>query len=162
MRGDCLFLQADLDALAGSIEQLEQQMRTNRSAVGFTSEQSSESWHDNPMFDYNNREFDLLTKQHASLAQIMERAVVVAPPGDAEQVAIGTTVTLLRDDTQKQQRFSIGSYRVANSGPGAQRISYISPLSELILGARKGDHRKGDINGKPLAVTVVDIQLTDT
>lgn len=63
-------------------------------------------------------------------------AEVVAPPGAAGVIRFGATVVLEGQDGRRIEYQIVGE---DESDPAAGRISYVSPIARLLIGARVGD-----------------------
>lgn len=63
-------------------------------------------------------------------------AEVVPPPGDANEVRFGSTVTIEREDGRRQTWRIVGE---DEADPGQGTLSYVSPLAAALSGKRVGD-----------------------
>ncbi|MVA76323.1 transcription elongation factor GreA [Auraticoccus sp. F435] len=97
------------------------------------------------------------------LQDMLRRAEVGEAPSDPDEVAAGTRVTIAFDgDTSDTDTFLLGSREVLGLDEAAEDINVYSPQSPLgsaILGKRKGDDVTYTApNGRPISVTIVDVQ----
>lgn len=70
------------------------------------------------------------------LAERLRTAEVVAPPGNADAVAFGSTVTITRDDGRTQRYRIVGE---DEADPRSGTISYVSPMARALFGREVGD-----------------------
>jgi transcription elongation GreA/GreB family factor len=115
-------------------------------------EQSSESWHDNYVFEESQRQLKMLLNLLGGLSSARENAVVVYPPTDPQTVEVGTTVEFLLDD--KLDVLSIGSYMVSDSLRDRDFVSYEAPLAVCLLGLKPGETRLADLHGRAVRVEI--------
>ena len=76
------------------------------------------------------------------------------PLADNTVVRIGKRVLIRNLYNQITTDVVIGSYMVLSKS-GA--ISYLSPLAKIIIGAKKGETRSGEIGGESVSFTVEEI-----
>ncbi len=97
------------------------------------------------------------------LQDMLRRAEVGEAPSDPDEVAAGTRITIAFDgDTSDTDTFLLGSREVLGLDEAADDINVYSPQSPLgsaILGKRRGDEVTYSApNGRPISVTIVDVQ----
>ena len=154
----CFFLYPDLEDLNLEIERVQEHIRETKLASQEGTEQSSESWHDNYIFEEAQRQLKMLMNHLGGLSRSLERSVVVDPPDTPECVEIGATVTFFIKEERRSDTFSIGSYMVFDRLRDLDFISYETPIAVILNGARVGDERVGEIGGKPVTLVVQDIR----
>lgn len=151
----CFFLQDDLDALDVEIERVREQIRVAKAAGQEGTEQSSESWHDNYIFEEAQRQLKMFLNHLGGLSRARERAELVMPPPAPSQVEIGTTVTFRIEEDRHVDTFSIGSYMVFDRLRDLDFISYETPIARILLGASVGETRSGEVGGRTKSLTVI-------
>lgn len=147
-----LFLHPDLDALDAQIEALKSQIRAVKLEAQEGTEQSSESWHDNYVFEESQRQLKMLLNLLGGLSNARENAVLTAPPGDPQTVEVGTTVEFLMNG--QLDAISIGSFMVSESLRARDFVSYEAPLAVCLLGLKPGETRLADLNGRAVEVEI--------
>lgn len=154
-----LFTQEDYDALCERIEEVGQQVREQTASVGGAAGSSGDAWHDNLLYDAQ-RMSESWSKSLRDLLEIRDRATVVegSPPRDGK-VRFGTTVRVLDIQTGEKASYRISSYMIIESttGKGVRRVSYASPLGNLLLGAEIGETRTGTMGGGQRTFEVCEI-----
>lgn len=142
------FLQFDLDWLDREIEKIRELIRVTKLQGQESTEQSSESWHDNYNFEESQRQLKMLLNHLGGLSKARERAVVVEPSPSPEIVEVGTTVTFRNVRNGQLDTFSIGSYMVSDTLRDLDFISYQTPVAECLLSLRVGESRVGKVGGE--------------
>lgn len=138
-----LFLQLDYDLLKSQIADLSKKLNEQKRSMIQSTRESSESWHDNAAFEEAERQYNLWAENLNQLLQIFNNARVVEISGGMT-VSIGKDVTVV-DENGDQKTYLIGSYIVMAENPDT--ISYASPVASLIMDAKVGDERSGNIGG---------------
>jgi transcription elongation GreA/GreB family factor len=152
------FLAKDLAALDQEIIKIQEQIRETKLAAQEGTEQSSESWHDNYVFEEAQRQLKMLLNHLGGLSKARERATLVEPPVEPLAVEIGTTVTFRIEEEERTDTFSIGSYIVFDELRDVDFISYETPVASTLLGAKVGDVRVGQIAGSARSFLIISIK----
>lgn len=153
-----LFLQLDLDWLDHQIEHVRAMIRQVKLQGQESTEQSSESWHDNYNFEESQRQLKMLMNHLGGLSKARERAIVVEPLEFPTVVDVGTTVTFVDLQSGSSDTFSIGSYMVSDDLRELDFISYETPVAEVLRGLAVGESRVGKVGGhdREFRVTAID------
>lgn len=138
------FLVRDYEEFRLDIAKVVEEIRRVQGETAESTEQTSETWHDNFMFEDGQRQMNILSKRLNEMQEIFASAVLVTPREDGI-AGVGNRVTVVDEASGKEAIYEIGSYRIAVQRPGI--VSYVSPLGALLYGARVGDVREGDIGG---------------
>lgn len=154
----CYFLAPDLEDLKSEIDRVREHIQETKLASQEGTEQSSESWHDNYIFEEAQRQLKMMLNHLGGLSKALERAVEVVPPENPESVEIGTTVTFFITDERRADTFSIGSYMVFDQLRDLDFISYETPIAMILSGAKVGDERTGIVGGKEKTLVVREIK----
>ena len=149
------FLQPDLESLDAQIAAMQSQIRSVKLEAQEGTEQSSESWHDNYVFEESQRQLKMLLNLLGGLSNARENAKLVEPPADPQSVEIGTTVEFLMNG--QLDVISIGSYMVSGSLRDRDFVSYEAPLAVCLLGLKPGETRLADLNGRAVGVEIRSI-----
>ncbi|KKR47323.1 MAG: Transcription elongation factor GreA [Parcubacteria group bacterium GW2011_GWA2_40_143] len=114
--------------------------------MGESTTQSSETWHDNFGFEEAKRQYTIFHERLNELTDIRNRAKIVSADLLGNAVAIGKVVVLKDENTGKVETYKIGSYMIFKRLHGY--VSYSAPLAKIILGAKAGEAKEGEIGGK--------------
>ncbi len=139
-----LFLPDDLRALEERIQKISQDIRELQETMAESTRQSSETWHDNFMFEEGNRQLDVLHKELAELQSVVTHAHIPSPQEDS---ILGKVIHYRDEATQKEHTLTIGSYLLLTPRPFT--ASYHSPLGKLFSHAVPGKVLSGMIGGVP-------------
>ena len=149
------FLQSDLDDLDDLIDDVRAQIRRVKLEAQEGTEQSSESWHDNYVFEEAQRQLKMLLNHLGGLSNARENAELVTAAPDSEVVAIGSRVKLRMNGHTDE--IYIGSYMVGVRLRDKEYVSYEAPLAAGLLGARVSEKRTVEIGGKNVEIEVLEI-----
>ena len=98
---------------------------------------------ENAEYDDAKNEQAMLEKQISDLEDKLRSATVIDEPPSGDSVAVGVTVHLKDQKTDKSQKFKIVGSAEAN--PAEQKLSNESPVGRALLG-----HKRGDIVSVPV------------
>lgn len=104
--------------------------------------QSSETWHDNAMFDNVREKQNVLSAEQQNLWAIRKKAFVVKPPtGRKKTVQVGNTVILTPPEGNEMKLIIGGDYISPDLAliDGVKRISVTSPIGLQLEGKLVGD-----------------------
>lgn len=102
------FLPEDFLLLQEKIAELEARLVSNGQALGDSTEQSSETWHDNATYDVARMNFEITANELQKLIEIRNSAVVLEPAPDlTQQVILGSIVTILNEKTGEKQKIKL-------------------------------------------------------
>jgi len=152
-----LFLPEDLRYLEASIDSLRAEIRRVKAESAESTEQSSETWHDNFTFEEAQRQLRMLLNQLGGLSRTLERSRTVDVPGRPERAEVGATVTYRDTGGGPAETLTIGSAMVGPEMAERGCVSYLSPLGALLYGGRSGEHRTGDVGGRRLTVEILAV-----
>lgn len=164
-----LFLKSDLDWLDGEIERIRRLVREAKELGQESTEQSSESWHDNYNFEESQRQLKMFLNMLGGLSKAKEFAVIVTPKDEPVRVGVGTHVAFRQQQILPGERlgngwddeFSIGSYMVSDALRELDFISYETPIGQALLGAGVGDERRVSIGREEFLLTVLNIRRSE-
>ena len=95
------------------------------------------------------------------LEQLLRKAKVGEPEGDADQAAPGKVVTVAFDgDQDDTETFLLGSREVLGTDSSVEHaVSPQSPMGSAVTGARVGDEVSYETpNGKTMSVTILEVR----
>ncbi len=109
----------------------------------------------------NNAEYDDAKNEQAfvegrilTLETMIKNAIIISPRGASSQVQVGSTVTVVDPEGERQQFTIVGS---AEASPGEGKISNESPIGKALLGKRIGEEVEVTIPAGRVKLTVVEI-----
>ena len=102
------FLPEDFLLLLEKIAELEAKLISNGQALGDSTEQSSETWHDNATYDVARMNFEITARELQKLIEIRNSAQIIEPAKDyTEEVILGSIVTIINEETGEKQKVQI-------------------------------------------------------
>ena len=157
------FYRKDLNALDKKIREYSEKIKAIGKEVGGACIEGAETWHDNFAYEQGQRDMEMWSSEFIKLKQIRERSRLIDPETSRGIVAIGRKITVHCPETDQISVLKIGSYMLFAeeedpSKNGYQEISYSSPLAQLIMLAKEGDQRTGEIGGQPKTLIIKKIE----
>jgi transcription elongation GreA/GreB family factor len=149
------FMSADLEDLDATIDDVKQQIRAAKLEAQEGTEQSSESWHDNYVFEESQRQLRMLMNHLAGLSRTRERAILHDPETRPGIVGFGSCVRVRIDGHEDE--LHIGSAMVFDRMREQGHISYQSPLAATLLGHPAGTRVQALINNTPRTIDIVAV-----
>lgn len=156
------FLAPDLEDLDAEIARIRAIIRETKLEAQEGTEQSSESWHDNYVFEESQRQLKMYLNHLGGLSKARERAEVISAPTSPEEVTIGTTVSFRIEEERISDTFSIGSYMVFDRLRELDFISYETPIASILMGAKVGDVRSGVVAGRTKTLLIQSITSAES
>lgn len=150
-----LFLEEDYKDLNEKITETIKLLEKIGQEMGESTRQSSETWHDNFGFEEGKRQHDMFFGRLNELTDIRNKAKIVLPDLLDNAVSIGKVVVIKDEDTGETETYKIGSYMIFNRLHGY--VSYSAPLAKIIIGAKSGEKREGDIGGKKKVFKIITV-----
>lgn len=109
----------------------------------------------------NNAEFDDAKNEQAfvegrilTLENMIKNATIISPRRALSQVQVGSTVTVVDPEGERQHFTIVGS---AEASPGEGKISNESPIGKALLGKRIGQDVEVTVPAGRVKYTVVEI-----
>jgi transcription elongation GreA/GreB family factor len=149
------FLQSDLEDLDEMISEVQEQIRRVKHDAQEGTEQSSESWHDNYVFEEAQRQLKMLLNHLGGLSNARENAEVIRPDESSSVVAVGKRVKLRMNGSEDE--IYIGSYMVGKRLRELEYVSYEAPLAAGLLGASVSEKRTVEIGGKFVEIVILEV-----
>ena len=149
------FLKQDFNDLCCKIDELRKKLAEISHEMGEACRQSSETYHDNFPFEEGRRQQDMVSGRLRELVYIKNRASIVEPNIFQNCVSIGKIIVIKDLGTNQEETYKIGSHMIFNRQHGY--ISYSAPLINIISGAKAGEKREGDINGKKKIFEIIKV-----
>lgn len=152
------FLREDLDALDRSIDEIDNRIKDILSQAGDSCKGRSDTWHDNFEHEDGRRSSFMWSTRLKELVAIKKNAKIVTPAPTGDEVVIGRTVIIRDEETQEISTFRVGSYMVLGDHEDQEVISYAAPLAKIIIGARAGDLREGQIGRGKKRFKIIEVR----
>lgn len=137
------FLQHDYDQLRALVTELQDRKTAALASIGGASEQSSETFHDNPMFDEAHQHARMWQSELVRMLAILREAEVVSPSSQTEVVEIGNRVRYRNTRNRREDEVIIGSHmhvgKVGDTIDGVDVATAGSPIGSSLIGHRVGD-----------------------
>jgi transcription elongation GreA/GreB family factor len=149
------FLQSDLEDLDEMIDEVRAQIKRVKHDAQEGTEQSSESWHDNYVFEEAQRQLKMLLNHLGGLSNARENAELVTPDTTSDVVAVGKRVKIRMNGLEDE--IYIGSYMVGRRLRELDYVSYEAPLAAGILGAIISETRMVEIGGRRVEIEVLEV-----
>lgn len=150
-----MFTQVDYDALKAQVEAVGREIKRVQGETAESTEQTSETWHDNFMFEEGERQMRLLAERLDYLNNVLARAEVVEKRTDGA-AGVGNEVTFVDEATGVTQKMEIGSHLVIDQRSNV--ASYESPLGKLLFDARPGDVHEGEVGPAMKRIRIINVQ----
>ncbi|MFH0846398.1 MAG: GreA/GreB family elongation factor [Patescibacteria group bacterium] len=146
-----LFLKKDSDCLKKEQEELLKIHQKIGKDLGEACRQSSETWHDNAVYDDALGKAKLVEERLMKIGDILERVKVVEIPYQNNKVEIGHTVRFVDEDNQ-EKIYKIGSYVCYDDS-----ITYNTPVASCLLNKKVGDICLLKIGDKEKQLKILEI-----
>ncbi len=151
-----LFLQKDLNLLEKEFNHLIKEHVKFSDDMKEATSQSSETWHDNPMFDDVIERSNLSAERILKLKEIIQNSKIVEANPKSKKVQIGGIVQVL--DSDKKKTYKIGSFLVLDKTKekDIKEISYNSLIGRILLNKKVGDKVVLEINNKQKILEILN------
>jgi thymidylate kinase/transcription elongation GreA/GreB family factor len=154
------FLSADLVWLDQQIAENQEQIRLAKELGQESTEQSSESWHDNYNFEESQRQLKMLLNNLGRLSNAREKAEVVIPASPIDTAGVGCAVKTKAVDTGVERELHIGSFMVSDRLRNMGMMSYESPAVSDLVGKRVGDSARVRTDDGDITVEIIGISVS--
>lgn len=138
------------------INENKKRIKEHLKEIGASCKEGGDTWHDNFAFEQAHRDVHVWLGNLQKLNSIRANAELIYVDYLDDKVDIGRIVTIKDEDTAKKKRFQVGSYMVLSKKQNV--ISYGVPLSQIIMGARVGEVREGEVLGKKKKFKIIKIE----
>lgn len=154
-----LFLEDDLATLRVKVAELEKTYKETLSGVHDSTTQSSETWHDNPVFDDVQQRSRMFHNQFRKMKAILDVAVLAEPAPDADEVVgLGSRVHVIVNERAKFDVI-VCSYRCFHEGDDdTEYVSYVAPLATALIGKRVGDTGSYTTGERTMKVEITGVE----
>lgn len=144
------FLPEDYDRLINRRQELARHYRQIKSELAEDASQSSETWHDNYIFEQAMRDLDLYGKRLSEIDELIRQAEIVFPAGFNDAITVGSIVELI-DEQEVKLKLKIGGYNSGGwlevTGNKIIIVAYNSPLGQKLLHRRVKEEVKLPLAG---------------
>lgn len=110
---------------------------------------------ENAEYDAAKEEQGKMEARIRQLTAVLQDAVVVEERAVSDSVAVGTVVALRFDGDEDVERYLVGS--IEERDDDLEVVSPQSPLGSALMGAKPGEQRSYEVNGRTLQVEVVSL-----
>lgn len=148
-----LFLPEDLAALRARMAKIASDIQELQETMAESTRQSSETWHDNFMFEEGNRQMDVFHKELEQLSHVASYAHLVES-NDPENL-IGKTIRYRDLTSGSEHEVILGSYLLL--APRQKTASYNSPLGKIFMQAQHDKVISGMIGDELRSFMILDI-----
>lgn len=123
---------------------------------------SSETWHDNPVFEQAKQDVDMTRTTLRRLRSLRTDAVVVSTDPPTSVVNIGTTVVVdIDDEDTERTAYRIAGHYVSGRSRTDDEVFLLAtttPLGQALVGKTEGDHVSYQApNGKTFQAKIIKI-----
>lgn len=150
-----LFFQEDFDGLLGRIANIKEKIKQQYEAIAESTDQSSETWHDNYGYEDGMRQVAMLIEEMQRLEAVKAGAEIIVPGNGNDTVDIGSRVLVEDTEDGSRNELVIGSY--LSLFAGEEVISYSSPLAQVLMGGKADEIRTGQIGSKERSFRILRI-----
>lgn len=160
MNSKLFFTKEDYNALCKRISEIAQKVKEHTASVGQVVDSSGDAWHDNQLY-YEQRMSESWSNNLRNLLDIKRRAIIIETSSLQDgKVRFGTVVKILDLESEEIFSYKISSYMIAGSAnqKEVRRISYVSPLGRLLIGAVVGEVKEGVIGSNKKSFEILEIE----
>lgn len=136
------------------MERLESEDKVATAELADTTNNGAETWHDNAGFDAAKDKKNLTGVMMAKISYLVQFGTVIEPK--LKKVEIGTRVTYVDEATGDERVIHIAGDAAWLMGP--EWASHAAPLAQILLGAKAGQTKSGDINGRAIELTILKLE----
>ena len=146
------FLPDDFKHLEQEIEQLSTRIKEIGQDMGKSCQEGAETFHDNFAYEQGERDQRMWAQRRHELLKFKNHAQIVNPSLNPI-VSIGKRIKIKNQETGEEQTWTIGSYLTFED----EHISYAAPIAKLLIGAKSGEMRTGNIAGVVQTFIVLEV-----
>jgi len=127
--------------------------------MGEAMEQSSETFHDNAPQEVIMAEAVVLVKRAEPVIKTLGTCrVVYYPEAGCDYITLGSTARVSLNEEEFTVRVVGASWLYPDYHDNIDRMSYIAPLAQALLGKKEGEDIKKEINEKIMEVKILHIK----
>src|SRR3972149_4386566 len=149
------FLKEDFDALNLEIVKIADKIKEIGKEMGKSCQEGAETFHDNFAHDDGEPQQRMWSERIRELIRIRNQARIIEPQKH-NTVSIGQIVTMEDERTGEMRIIKIGSYMTFVKEDNA--VSYIAPLSRMLIGGKAGEIKEAVIAGKKKSFRIIKIE----
>lgn len=146
------FLIDDYHRLEEEIKKLKIRIREIGKDMGDSCKEGAETFHDNFAYEQGERD-QRMWSQKLREFQRLKNHIQIVRPSSSLAVSIGKNVRIKNCDREEEEIFIIGSFLTFDDN----HISYAAPLAKLLIGAKAGEMRTGNIGGSVQTFLILDV-----
>lgn len=154
------FLPEDLLALRKKIEEMTEKVNEALGNIGTSCQGGSDTFHDNFEHEQGQRLSAMWSGRARELNAVLSNAEVISVEFLAkDMVTIGKNVTILDETTGVTKTFKVGSYmNFREDSDDDSNVSYAAPLANMVMMAKVGEVREGQIGSEKKRFKIIDIK----
>lgn len=146
------FLTTDYHHLEEEIEKLKTRIKAIGKDMGDSCKEGAETFHDNFAYEQGERDQRMWSQKLREFERLKNHIQIVQP-SDSLVVSIGKRVKIQNYESREVQTWTIGSYLTFDE----DHMSYAAPLAKLIIGAKAGEMRTGNIAGLVQTFLILEV-----
>lgn len=146
------FLTTDYHRLEEEIGKLKTRIKAIGKDMGDSCKEGAETFHDNFAYEQGERDQRMWSQKLREFERLKNHIQIVQP-SNSLVVSIGKRIKIQDGESKEVQMWTIGSYLTFDDGC----ISYAAPLAKLLIGARAGEMRTGNIGGSVYTFLVLEV-----
>ena len=153
------FLPEDLMALRKKIQELTDRVSEALGNIGISCQGGSDTFHDNFEHEQGQRISAMWSVRAKELNDILRQAEVISVGSlSSNEVTIGKSITVLDENSGVIRNFKIGSYMNFQDDDQEDIVSYATPLAKMVMFAKVGEIREGQIGTEKKRFKIIDIK----
>jgi len=146
-------------ALRKKVQELTDRVSEALGNIGISCQGGSDTFHDNFEHEQGQRISAMWSVRAKELNDILRQAEVVSVGSmSSDEVTIGKSVTVLDEDSGVTGNFKIGSYMNFQDDAQEEVVSYVAPLAKIVMFAKVGEIREGQIGSERKRLKIVAIK----
>lgn len=153
------FLPEDLMVLRKKVKELTDRISEALGNIGTSCQGGSDTFHDNFEHEQGQRISAMWSVRARELNDILRQAEVISVDFlRSDEVTIGKSVTVLDESSGETRTFKIGSYMNFRDDDQEDVVSYAAPLAKMVMCAKVGEVREGQIGSDKKRFKIVEIK----
>ena len=148
------FTKTGIELFVQKIKRDEARMAEMSARLGHLAEVGGDQYHDNFSYEQQTMELRMLSNKLSNDRKVLENATIIEDYSNNNQsIFIGSSVKLKFD--QETQLWKILGY--GESDPKNYKTAYNTPLGKILMGKKKGDIIKYNMNSKIVTIQILEI-----
>ena len=145
--------------LMAIMEQLSAKQEELGMHLGDAMTQASETFHDNaPQEAVCNEAVVLVKRAEPVIRTLGTYRIVYYPEAECDYITLGSTARVSLNEEEFTVRVVGASWLYPDYHDDVDRMSYIAPLAQALLGKKEGEDTKTEINGKYMVIKILHLE----